>query len=697
MQCLDRRRVALREAIELLGSIDRATVPRALPIAVGLPAIDACADRATMLDTPARPSDPAVRAELDAIAAQLDRGHAERDAGHLEAARLRYSGAVQRATRAAWSPLEAEAWLALGDLQFTMGNIPSSDASLSQAIDAASRGRDDRAVADGLISLVTLVGFRHAQLGEVDRLTRLADAAVVRAGDDREQRARLHHALAVVYYLREDWPNARAHWEQALAIWRGLPGDHAEEIGGVLTQLAGIKVTDGKHREALADLASARKLLGTTMTIAEQVSLHMVSCVAHRQLGELDQARAECDAARTLVVEAGGPDHPDAGTVESTLGDVVWRQRGAEALPYFERGAAILTRALGAGHPQTILARENLARILRELGKLDEAEAILTETLASAEATHGKDHVRVGVLHRDRAEVLLLRGKLVEAADELAVAVELVGRGRGADHLDTAMMEHRYGDVLAQLGRYEQARVQLVRALPIRERVLGANNGDVGITLNVLGGVEVQLGDYASGIAHLERARQIIEATQGSSNLALANSLNSLGEAYRLTGRIEDATAAYERAHTMLVAVVGPNHADVGVAVFNLGEVAMAGRKYQDALARYDEAMAIWARRANTPELMIGYGLTGRGEALTALGRGHEAIDALERALPIRVRARDPVALAQTEIALAEALLANHRDVARARSLAAAAATRIEGAGPRVTGLLARLKKLRAR
>ncbi|MGE3459859.1 MAG: tetratricopeptide repeat protein, partial [Kofleriaceae bacterium] len=193
----------------------------------------------------------------------------------------------------------------------------------------------------------------------------------------------------------------------------------------------------------------------------------------------------------------------------------------------------------------------------------------------------------------------------------------------------------------------------------------------------------------------LEQAHRLIEKHFGASHEMISYTLGGLGEAFRLSGDFVSAERTFEKVRTMLSAA-GGDEIDLGVATFNLGEVAMATSRRRVALQRYDDALAIWRKHLPADHAVVGIGLTGRGEALIALGRAREAVEDLERAVESRARVDEPVDLARAELALADAL-SRTGSLARARTLAVGAAARLANTGPRGDGLRARAAKLQRR
>ena len=82
-----------------------------------------------------------------------------------------------------------------------------------------------------------------------------------------------------------------------------------------------------------------------------------------------DFAEAEALFRRALAIKEKilGADHPDTGLACNNLGVLMQSQRrDAAARELFARALAIFRAALGDEHPKTIMARENLQQVKSE-------------------------------------------------------------------------------------------------------------------------------------------------------------------------------------------------------------------------------------------------------------------------------------------------------------------------------------------
>jgi tetratricopeptide (TPR) repeat protein len=612
--CLDERLESLRQVVGVVAGLHGDEATKAMSVVGGLPALDACRDRGALLALSALPTKPELRAQLLALEAAIDRGDAEGNAGRFDAARTIYDGVVASAVRLAWPPLEARAWVEIGHLELTRGRIDDGNTALANAIDAASRARDDRLVADTLLKMLVAVMASTVQTSETDRLIKLADAAITRAGDDPEQRATYEQTVGMMEYLRFHRAEGAQHLDRALAILEHLPGDHREQLARLRTTRAANALDDKDLPRAVAELAKARSAMGDPVERSPNAANYLsTACMAHLFLVQFDQAVAECTKARDLFAQRLGSEHPDTAAAEGNLGNVLVRQgHGPEALAALEHSFAVNAAAYGADHPQSMSARKNLA------------------------------------------------------------------------------------DALEQLGQHERARDHYNALLDAQERLLGTTHPQVLETMALLAGTEINAGDPKAGLARLEKALPLLEAKLGSTHQMTVTALNSLATAYENTGRRTDAIATFERAKSRLIESAGPDDRNVGVITFNQAELVREGGKPADALRMYDDVARIWSKSLPQGSPMFGLLATARGEALIALRRGRDAVTALETALPIMLAAGDEAATAQTELALAEALLLAGTDRARAKTLVDSATQRLDRVGAAGAQWHARAVRLRA-
>src|SRR5262249_57924352 len=98
-----------------------------------------------------------------------------------------------------------------------------------------------------------------------------------------------------------------------------------------------------------------------------------------------------------------------------------------------------------------------------------------------------------------RAEACRVQGRYSEAEGLLRQALALAEAAFGADHLEVGRMLNNLGVLYKYMGRFDEAQTVYGRALAIIERTLGCDHPDVATIYHNLGGLEHSRGRYAVG------------------------------------------------------------------------------------------------------------------------------------------------------------------------------------------------------
>ncbi|HZX28191.1 MAG TPA: tetratricopeptide repeat protein, partial [Telluria sp.] len=156
-------------------------------------------------------------------------------------------------------------------------------------------------------------------------------------------------------------------------------------------------------------------------------------------------------------------------------------QRPRQACDALDQAIALFQRTVGEDHPATRQARERLAGLMLDLGKLAEArflyELLLEDSAAPA--------LRLGL-----ARTLSCQG---EHEDALALLAELVAEeGDGQPHF-TAQLA--LADALARQGELTRARMLYERVLEGRQRLLGEAHEESLVCMRQLAALLCRLGD----------------------------------------------------------------------------------------------------------------------------------------------------------------------------------------------------------
>ena len=217
-------------------------------------------------------------------------------------------------------------------------------------------------------------------------------------------------------------------------------------------------------------------------------------------------------------------------------------------------------RRLRRDHPDVVTAFNNLAVVLRALGRATEAEPLLRRALALRERTPGPMQSDLGIALNNLAALLYGLGRPVEAEPLLRRALAAFEAALGPDHPHVALSLDNLAVVLRDLGRTAEAEPLLRRALTLRERALGPEHPDVAQSLNNLAAVLRVLGRVTEAEPLLRRALAIQEAALGPDHPNTAYSLSNLALVLRDLGRVAEAEPLLIRALAIRERTLGPDH-----------------------------------------------------------------------------------------------------------------------------------------
>jgi tetratricopeptide (TPR) repeat protein/tRNA A-37 threonylcarbamoyl transferase component Bud32 len=340
------------------------------------------------------------------------------------------------------------------------------------------------------------------------------------------------------------------------------------------------------------------------------------------------------------------------------------------------------------GHAPSIAYAERICGgVEGRLGKHDRARELCEQALY--DGTRGRDARQViGALECLTQMVGFFLGRTDEGLrySELALATIEGFDRREKDVVETKEVRSL---VLIQAGRLDEALADRLAAIAACDKQFGAGTvvclqqrSNSGVILTAQGRIERARATYAEVVPAMERSLGI-----GHPQTLLAQS--NLGEALLLLGRTDEAAPILEAVVPLQSALYGEHSLYYAQALINLGELRLARGLFSEALTIEERAIAILeAIGPRHPQLSEP--LTEAGLSLIGLGRAEESLPLFDRALSI-AKEGSATDLARIQFALARALIALHRDAARAAELVAAGRKAFADAAARFGGENARL------
>jgi tetratricopeptide (TPR) repeat protein len=311
----------------------------------------------------------------------------------------------------------------------------------------------------------------------------------------------------------------------------------------------------------------------------------------------------------------------------------------------FESALAILGKNHQGADLIAGICLNNLAEVLRNLGKLSEAEGDAQRSL-SIERKVGASSldltlplITLGLIYNDLgmypkslaslkdaqaidekelepldvaivrdlmnlATVYMGENDLISAQHLLEEALSIVQKSGRVDSLEAAGVLYNLGRVYDDEGEYSKARPDLERALAISQEKLGPVNYRVATVLSGLGRLSIDEKNFPEAEKLLREALKINEEVLGPTHLSVGSDHDYLGFLYASEEFYLAAETHYLLAYSIYVNSLGPAHPLVGNVASAIANILR--REGRDADAAYYENIGAKAKKPSDGELSLG-------------------------------------------------------------------------------------------
>ena len=220
----------------------------------------------------------------------------------------------------------------------------------------------------------------------------------------------------------------------------------------------------------------------------------------------------------------------------------------------------VATGILGATHPDTLSARNNLARCIRETGRGPLAEAELRSVLGVASDHLGDEHPITINIRINLARTIRENGRSAAAEAEFRSIVETARHALGEDHPDTLVAGLNLAVALREQGRYAEAEAHYRAGLVAWRRTFGEEDLT---TLDIRYELAETLRQGGSPQAAEDEYRVILATAQAVYGDEHPNTLiirQGLASALRASGRPEAARAELHQILQLRRSRLGAEH-----------------------------------------------------------------------------------------------------------------------------------------
>ena len=454
---------------------------------------------------------------------------------------------------------------------------------VSEERDTARVARDQEAQARGLEAEARA----DAEQARDREATARADAEAAR---DREADARADAENATD---RESAARADAEQARDAARVSQLEAEDALAASRQVTAFLADMLSAGDPSELGRD-ATVRELLDLAAPqIGERFperpriekALRLTVGLTYRALGLLAPAREHLERALALSRALWGDDHPDTLVCRQHLALLDWMENDrARALSEMEDVHARLLAAVGPADERRVEALNVLAIALDAQGRLGDALAAWTEVDQRRTATFGPKHPDTIVARHNVALMETALGDWDAAEAHLRACLTDAREVLGPRHPDTLKVLNSLGNLLSQRGEWMEATPLMEELVAVRREVLGDRHPlTLGSLVNLAASLW-QLDRDDQAMAAAREAEAGAREVQGPRGDVTLQALDMLGTLLTERERYDEAEPMVREVYDSRVATLGPDHPDSLISLQNLAALRFDQGRLPEAL-----------------------------------------------------------------------------------------------------------------
>jgi tetratricopeptide (TPR) repeat protein len=230
---------------------------------------------------------------------------------------------------------------------------------------------------------------------------------------------------------------------------------------------------------------------------------------------------------------------------------------------------------VGPDHPDALATRNNLIRVLRDEGRVAEAERETRNVLNTMTVVLGRDHPDT-LISRDTFALLLhARGRLEEARAEMQAVLRTMMLVLGPEHPDTLTSRSNLAVTLRDLGRLDEAEAEIRAVVDARNRVLGSDHADSLVARGILATVLREGGRLAEAEVEVRAVVDEMTLVLGPDHPFTLITRGHIARTLQAQGRLAEAEAEMRAIVNEMTVVLGPDHP---YSVINRGHLALIMR-----------------------------------------------------------------------------------------------------------------------
>lgn len=412
-RCLRDHLSGLDATLSALDAMSGAEVGRAAAVLPKVESLEACIDAAQLADPVPLPSDPQAAERARELLTSLRQWPALEAAGAFVEAEVKYAEVVRQAVELDHPQLIARSRFVHGSTLASLGKMEEARAEFEVAFETAQSCGYGHIAYQTATTMVDLVGVRLGDQEQGWIWLRHAESLSSRATSSTESRMHLLRVKAQLLEKEGRLEEALTATDGAIDLVREFE-DGRMQHGGLLTDRSQLLLQLERYPEALEAARAAKTVivdrLGDEHPMVGLADTTVASAL--EEAGRAAEAEAPLRNALRIFENTLGPTNPQTGIVAGMLGEhLAGREIHDQALPHLERAAEVLRGAGAATRAQVGTLESAIGRSASATG--DSAHAI--DAFRRALAIHESNPAKEAGARVDLAEALLANGDQAEA------------------------------------------------------------------------------------------------------------------------------------------------------------------------------------------------------------------------------------------------------------------------------------------
>ncbi|MBK9335156.1 MAG: CHAT domain-containing protein [Lewinellaceae bacterium] len=355
---------------------------------------------------------------------------------------------------------------------------------------------------------------------------------------------------------------------------------------------------------AMSRFKEAEELFKEAKTIREQTigTEHWDYATSLNDLGTLYERWVKFLTAEPLLREAKalreklfGQKHPLYAQSISCLARCLRFMNATESEQLYWQEKRIREEALGHEHPHYATTLNNIGNFYYTLGRFEEAEPFLLESIKIKKKSIGLRHPEYARTLFNLGLLYSRMGRLEQSEVYLLDALDVISTPSGGEPLLHAEILGSISRLYVLMGLYSKGEVYTLQGKALVEKNFGTQSGAFAIWGSNAGAFYLYKCDYQKALEHYQRAAYITEKIGGDDLLPIRIA-HGIGMTQRLMGQIETAVATLSQVRSLFEKFSGKENDEYANATYELAEAYRCWGKYDSAYYYHEEARAIWEK-----------------------------------------------------------------------------------------------------